>query len=182
MTTTTTDRSSSLETPLHDFSTCHVGILTKLERLEGLPALLDAASRARQTAQEALDFFREAIFEHHAEEERELFPAVMAGATPGEERDTVKAIAERLTSEHRHLEAHWKQLEPGLRRVAKGQDAELQANAVQHMVDQYAAHARFEETEYLPLAHTILSRNGNRMEALALALHLRHAPQVVGYI
>ena len=169
-------------TPIQDFSTCHIGILKKLDRLGTLPELLDAASRARQTAQEALDFFREAIFEHHAEEERELFPAVLASATEGEERDTVKAIAQRLTSEHRYLEAHWKQLEPGLRRVARGQDAELQSSAVQHMVDQYSAHARYEESEYLPLAHAILSRNGKHMEALALALHLRHAPQVVGYV
>jgi hemerythrin-like domain-containing protein len=168
--------------PIHDFSKCHAGILVKLDNLQGLPALLDAAARARQTAQQALDFFREAIFEHHAEEERELFPAVLASATVGEERDRLKAVAERLTKEHRDLEAQWKKLEPGLKRVAKGQDSDLDAAAVEKLVTQYAAHARFEEAEYLPHAYVVLSRHTNRMEALALALHLRHAPGVVGYV
>ena len=43
-------------------------------------------------------------------------------------------------------------------------------------------HARYEETVFLPLAERILLRNGDHMEALGLALHLRHAPLVVGYI
>ena len=164
------------DTPIQDFSKCHAGILIKLENLQSLPALLDAASRARQSAQEALDFFREAIFEHHSEEERELFPAVQASAEPGDERDRLKAVAERLTKEHRDLEDQWKKLEPGLKSVAKGQDSDLDTAAVQKLVSQY------EEAEYLPQAYTVLSRHANRMDALALALHLRHAPQVVGYV
>ena len=83
-------------TPIHDFSQCHVGILSKLEQFSGLPELLSAA--------------------------------------------------------------------------------------VQVLVTLYTAHARFEEAEYLPQAYAILSRNNNKMDALALALHLRHAPQVVGYV
>lgn len=177
---TTSDTNTA--TPIQDFSNCHAGILVKLENLQSLPALLDAATRARQTAQQALDFFREAIFEHHSEEERELFPAVLASAQAGPEREQVKAVAERLTKEHRDLEAQWKKLEPGLKRVAKGQDSDLDTDAVEKLVSQYAAHARFEEAEYLPRAYTILSRHANTMEALALALHVRHAPNVVGYV
>ncbi len=177
---TTSDANTA--SPIQDFSKCHAGILTKLDNLQGLPGLLDAAARARQTAQEALDFFREAIFEHHSEEERELFPAVQASAQAGEERDRLKSVAERLTQEHRDLEAQWKKLEPGLKRVAKGQDSDLDAAAVAKLVTQYAAHARFEEAEYLPQAYTILSRHENRMDALALALHLPHTPGVVGYV
>lgn len=168
--------------PVHDFSQCHVGILGKLDQLAALPALLDAASRARQTAQQALEFFNAVIYEHHAEEERELFPAVLASAQPGDERDRFKSVAERLTREHRDLEAQWKKLEPGLKRVAKGQDSDLDAAAVAKLVEQYEAHARFEEAEYLPQAYTVLSRKANQMDALALALHLRHAPNVVGYV
>lgn len=178
MTTSDTQTTS----PIQDFSNCHAGILIKLESLQGLPGLLDAATRARQTAQQALDFFREAIFEHHSEEERELFPAVLASAQPGEERDQLKAVAERLTQEHRDLESQWKKLEPGLKRVAKGQDSDLDAVAVEQLVSQYVAHARFEESAYLPRAYAILSRHAHRMDALALALHARHAPSVVGYV
>lgn len=173
---------SPIAQPLHDFSQCHVGILSKLDQLGALPDLLVAAAQARKTAQNALDFFRSAVFEHHAEEERELFPAVLSAATQGDERHQVKQLADRLTREHRDLEARWKKLESGLKRVAKGQDTDLDTAALAQLVALYTAHARFEEADYLPLAHTILSRGKHSMEALSLALHLRHAPAVVGYV
>ena len=170
------------DTPLHDFSNCHVGILSKLDHLSALPALLDAAAQARKTAQEALDFFRQAVFEHHAEEEDQLFPTVAGSAQAGDERQRVVSLAYRLTAEHRELEAQWKRLEPGLKSVAKGQDTTLDTQALAQFAALYTAHARFEEAEYLPLAYRILSRDARHMDALALALHLRHAPQVVGYV
>lgn len=169
-------------TPLHDFSNCHVGILAKLDAVSGLPALLEAAAQARKTAQESLAFFRHAVFEHHAEEEEQLFPVVAASAVAGEEKERVIALANRLRAEHRDLESRWKRLEPGLKSVAKGQDTSLDAQALAQFAVLYTAHARFEEAEYLPLAHRILSRHAHHMDALALALHVRHAPQVVGYI
>lgn len=178
----TVNAATAAATPIQDFSQCHVGILSKLEKFSGLPALLSAAAQARTIAQQTLDFFRVAVFEHHSEEERQLFPAVQDAATAGDEKVQVKAVAERLTREHRDLESRWKTLEPGLKRVAKGQDAQLDVSAIHELVALYTAHARFEEAEYLPLAYTILSRQSNRMDALALALHLRHAPQVVGYV
>ena len=72
------------DAPLNNFSNCHSGILKRLNALDELPALLEPAARARQIAEQSLEFFREAIFEHHLEEERELFPAVIASAKPGE--------------------------------------------------------------------------------------------------
>ena len=50
-----------------------------------------------------------------SEEERELFPAVLASATAGEERDRVKSIVDALTAEHRKVEAAWSRLEPKLK-------------------------------------------------------------------
>ena len=69
--------------PLNQFTNCHGGILRRLNMLDELPGLLGPAARARLIAEQALSFFREAIFEHHLEEERELFPAVIASAQPG---------------------------------------------------------------------------------------------------
>lgn len=170
------------DNPLVDFSNCHVGILSKLGALSGLPDLVEAAARARSTAQAALEFFREAVFEHHSEEEQQLFPVVASTAAAGEERERVVALAERLTREHRDLEARWKRLEPALKSVAKGQTVALDAQSLDEFARLYTAHARFEEAEYLPLAHRILSRNAHHMDALSLALHVRHAPSVVGYV
>jgi hemerythrin-like domain-containing protein len=169
--------------PVQDFSQCHAGILKKLDQLGELPALLAPVARAREIAEQALEFFREAIFEHHLDEERELFPAVLASATAGEEREHVQALARRLTDEHRELEQTWKRLEGELKKLAKGHDHALNVTDIESLVTRYRAHAQFEEAEFLPLSQTILGRNANHMAALGLSLHMRHTPVTVpGYI
>lgn len=164
------------DTPIQDFSHCHEGIVQKLHLLGELPALLGAAERARHIARTALDFFHEAIFSHHTDEERELFPAVLASAQAGEETAQVQALVRRLTDEHRALEALWTSLEPGLKKVAKGQDTTLDTERLQALVQRYQAHAAFEEAEFLPLSQTILGRNDHHMAALGMSLHMRHTP------
>jgi hemerythrin-like domain-containing protein len=161
--------------PIEDFSQCHAGILSHLQTLGELPALLEPAARARRIAAETLTFFREAVFEHHSEEERELFPAVLASATAGEERQRVQAIVNALTAEHRKVEAAWTRLEPQLKAVAKGHDSALQGDDLQQLVDSYRAHAAYEESVFLPLSQQILGRNANHLAALGTALHMRHA-------
>ena len=111
-----------------------------------------------------------------------LFPAVIASAQAGEELSRVKAMTQRLTQEHRMVEALWKSLESGLKRVAKGQSTDLDVSAVQRLVSEYTAHAAYEEAEFLPLSEKILSRNSNHMAALGLSLHMRHAKPVNAYI
>lgn len=165
----------SEETPLSNFTNCHGGILKRLNSLEELPALLETARRARAVADKSLAFFRETIFEHHMEEERDLFPAVIASAQAGDELTRVKAMTERLTDEHRRVEALWKTLESSLKRAAKGRDADLNVSDLHRLVSEYRAHAAYEEAEFLPLAETILGRNSNHMAALGLSLHMRHA-------
>jgi hemerythrin-like domain-containing protein len=170
------------DAPISNFTNCHSGIIKRLNALDELPALLEPAARARKVAEQSLEFFREAIFEHHLEEERELFPAVIASARPGEELERVKAMTKRLTEEHRMVEALWKRLEKGLKQVAKGQSTDLDIGEVQRLVTEYTAHASYEETDFLPLSEKILSRNSNHMAALGLSLHMRHAKPVAAYI
>jgi hemerythrin-like domain-containing protein len=170
------------DAPISNFTNCHSGIVKRLNALDELPALLEPAARARQIAEQSLEFFREAIFEHHLEEERELFPAVIASARPGEEQEKVKAMTKRLTEEHRMVEALWKRLEKGLKQVAKGQSTDLDISEVQRLVTEYTAHASYEEAEFLPLSEVILGRNSNHMAALGLSLHMRHAKPVAAYI
>jgi hypothetical protein len=160
--------------PIQDFSNCHAGILGKLDLLGELPALLEPAARARIIATTAVGFFRAAIFEHHQDEERELFPAVLASAADGEERAQVQRIVRQLTDEHRALEALWKRLETPLKKVARGQAADLDVPALAQLVAQYRAHARFEEEAFLPLSQAILGRNSRHLAALGLSLHMRH--------
>lgn len=108
---------------------------------------------------------------------------MIASSEAGAERDRAQALVRRLTDEHRTLETLWKRLEGGLKKVAKGQSFELDTAGLEALVAQYRAHARFEETEFLPMAQAILSRNGDHMAALGLALHMRHTPMpVAGYV
>lgn len=177
---TTTPPPAGDASPIQDFSQCHVGIVSHLRAMAELPALLDPAARARQIASETIKFFRDVVYQHHEEEERELFPAVLASARKGEEHDQVKQIASALTAEHRQVESAWERLEPKLKAVAKGHDSNLQADEVAALVDTYLAHARYEEQVFLPLSQTILGRDGNHMAALGVSMHMRHAmPQLM---
>jgi hemerythrin-like domain-containing protein len=161
--------------PIDDFSQCHVGIVAQLQALGELPALLEPAARARQIAADSVAFFREAVYQHHAEEERDLFPAVLASAAKGAERDKVQAIVDELTAEHRQVEAAWSKLEPKLKAVSKGREAEVDGAEITALVQTYQAHARYEEEVFLPLSQTILGRNSNHMAALGISMHMRHA-------
>lgn len=174
------NKSGSGASPVDEFSSCHEGILAQLNSLRELPELLEPAARARRIAAQALAFFRDAVLEHHGQEEAELFPAVLSSAAQGEERRLVLVMTQRLSAEHRSIEAEWAALEPQLKRVAKGQDAALDGAKLQALVDRYVAHAGYEERSFLPLAKTVLGRNDDHMAALGLSLHLRHAvPRVL---
>ncbi|HOB65528.1 hemerythrin domain-containing protein [Ottowia sp.] len=170
------------DAPLNNFSHCHAGILRHLDSFGELPDLLAPAQRARAVTEDIVKFFRAAAFEHHDEEERELFTAVLAAATPGEERERVQQMIDALTREHRDIEAQWNRLEPDLKKFAKGQPADVDGEAVRRLVAQYKAHARFEEMEFLPLSEQILGRNGNHMAALGLSLHMRHQPAFLAHM
>lgn len=170
------------DAPIDHFSHCHVGIFAQLDRMGDLPALLAPAAQARKIAAQSLGFFSKGMYEHHAEEEKDLFPAVRSSAHVGEERMKVEALIDQLVADHRALEKLWESLEPGLQKVAKGQDTTLDTAALQSMVARYQAHATLEETQFLPLAEQILGRNSNHMAALGLSLHMRHVPRFSAHI
>jgi hypothetical protein len=170
------------EPPLAEFSQCHAGILAGLERFADLPALIAAAARARAVAAQTLVLFENAVLAHHGDEEAELFPAVLRWAAPGEEQAHVEAMVQQLTSEHRRIEKLWKQHRAVLEAAARGKPADLAKEAATDLVQAYVAHATFEEQVFLPLARTILGRDGDHLSSLGMSLHMRHAPQIPGYI
>jgi hemerythrin-like domain-containing protein len=163
------------DAPVQEFSNCHVGIVAQLDKLALLPELARAAEQARQIAGSLRSFVREVVLAHHAEEEQELFPAVLASAQPGAERDELTAIIGRLAREHRQVESQFHALDAALHDLARGRDATLDAKAVAALVDAYRGHAAFEEAHFLPRARDILARNDNHMAALGMSLHARHA-------
>lgn len=170
------------DAPIDHFAHCHVGIFAQLSRMGDLPALLAPAAQARKIAAQSLAFFSSGMYEHHSEEEKDLFPAVRSSAHVGEERLRVEALIDQLVADHRALERLWESLEPGLQKVAKGQDTTLDSAALQSMVERYQTHASLEEQQFLPLAEQILGRNSNHMAALGLSLHMRHVPRFSAHI
>ncbi len=159
--------------PIHDFSRCHEGIRAQLHCLSQLPQQAGATPQARLAAREALQFFRTVMFDHHGEEEKELFPAVLAASNPAE-YGGLRALADLLTAEHRRIEALWHALEPGLERFVEGDSAQLDDAVLNDLLTRYEAHASQEEAQLLPLAQSILGRKHSSMASLGLSLHMRH--------
>jgi hemerythrin-like domain-containing protein len=169
-------------TPIEEFTTCHAGVLAVLRTFSTLPPLHDAAQRARKVAQDTLDLMNKAVLEHHAEEEEELFPAVLRSAARGEERDRVHSLIWRLCDEHREIEELWKRLRPEVAHAAAGKPADLRQEHVDVLISSYRQHAQTEERDFLPMAREILSRDGNHMAALEIAMHLRHRAAPIAYL
>jgi hemerythrin-like domain-containing protein len=152
-----------------DFSKSHASIISRLMKFGGLPALLAQPAAARMLASESVQFFRDAVFGHHADEERDLFPTILARTTQGEELELVRSTVLRLTLEHRQIEAKWAKLEPVLLQVANGDAFDLDPAEIEALVLDYAAHAAFEEAEFLPLCRTILARTRDHVSMTDLA-------------
>ena len=154
-----------------DFAQCHASIISHLMKFSSLPHLLEPSVQARAVASETVKFFHAVIYEHHSEEEWELFPLVLKYAEPGEEHDWVRSMIERLTLEHRQVETLWAKMEPDLMRIADGHAANLDLGAVQSLVLDYGAHAAFEESDFLPLSKSILARHQSELGEMGVNIH-----------
>lgn len=164
---------NTTQNPLNEFSGCHAGIMVNFQSLAELPNHLHNAEKTQQTAQKLYEFFHKVVLVHHAEEEEELFDAVRnpVKADPVDIRNAI-AQASALTQEHRHLESLWYQIEPAIKKLAKGKLANLDIDIVHELSSSYLAHAQFEENTFLPLAAKVLEGSG--LAALGLSLHIRH--------
>lgn len=74
--------------------------------------------------------------------------------------------------------ASFSKLIPIVKAARKDLDTELSADDIDALVNLYLDHARYEEEVFLPLAKSILGRNGDHMAALGMSLHMRHATSV----
>lgn len=173
--------------PLSSFHDSHGGILKHLTRLNDLSLLIRQPGMEGAVEDSALAiwrFFREVVMAHHEEEEEELFAAVLRieDLEPAL-RKRIVASVERLTHEHRDVEADWAAIEPQVRKLSRGKLSILDVDRVKTLVAKYEAHARYEEDEFLPLAEDLLSRHAEELGKLARALHSRHSAKwVAGYV
>jgi hemerythrin-like domain-containing protein len=163
-----------VKAPMQTLRHSHDRIVDSLHALADLPQLVAQMRLARNLAATAADLFDGPLLEHHADEEQHLFPAVLASAHAGEEKEKAARMAQRLTGEHRALEQAWKAMAAPLRAIAAGKTVAIDTHALQRLIAGYTAHAAFEEDEYLPFAEEVLARDGNHMAAFGLSLHLAH--------
>lgn len=149
------------DTPLEMLVACH-GRVRKftdtLVRLADHLAAHGADEQARQAATSILRYFEQAAPRHHADEEDDLFPALLAAANERSDctglRDTIAA----LTREHKELDAEWQSVRQQLQAVVDGQTADLHAgDLARRFAQRYQQHAGREESEVYPWAATLLS-------------------------
>lgn len=179
MSDTPTRQATEADAPLQDFSRCHVGFVTVLETSLGLPEMLATAARSRACAADMLKMFHDSLLAHHDDEERDLFPAVLRVARPGEEADRARAMVEQLVGEHRDIAQLWKQLEPSVQAIANGYLPRLDSALLQEMVRRFNEHVRAEEEEFLPFAQQVLARQAEDMAMLGMTLHRRHEAEEI---
>lgn len=160
--------------PLQDFSKCHVEFVTLLEASLGLPEMVTTAARARARAADVLKMFRDRLLVHHHDEERDLFPAVLQVAAPGDEAERAQSMVTQLVREHSEIAQLWKQLEPDVQAIANGELPQLNSALLHELVKRFNEHVRTEEVEFLPFAQLVLARQAKDMAALGMALHRRH--------
>ena len=158
------------EAPLEMLSACHDRMQRQCATLKRLvPHLAEhgADEAARKAAANVMRYFDTSAKHHHADEEEDLFPALIESMA-GSDAVCLRELTGRLKADHRALEMAWQCVRTVLEKVARGESVRLTPDDVQGLVDQYEDHIEREEKELLPMAARLLSeddlsRIGRRM-------------------
>lgn len=148
----------SVESPLmlngfEALDACHRHTLAALERLQKLISHLDdkgADAEARTAAAEIEHFFSNTVRAHHQDEEKHVFPRLLAGSDP----ETVQTVL-RLQQDHGWLEEDWRELSPLLAGLAGGQtwvDTDTLRRGAEIFVALLHDHMALEESVIYPRA------------------------------
>ncbi len=149
---------AGFEVPLEMLSACHLRIeqqCSTLRRLGLHVATHGSDAEARAAAASVIRYFETAAKDHHADEEEDLFPALIESMA-GSDAVCLRDLTRGLTTEHRQLEARWRHLRGTLERIVAGEPALLAASDVDAFVGQYEDHIAREERELLPMAERLL--------------------------
>lgn len=150
---------AGFEVPLEMLSACHHRIerqCTTLRRLVVHLARSGADQDARIAAAAVLRYFDTAAKDHHADEERDLFPALVESMA-GSDAVCIRELIDALTLDHRALESQWQRLRVSLQGVAAGASSSLTAAEVESFIALYERHIAREGSELLPMAQRLLA-------------------------
>ena len=150
---------AGFEVPLEMLAACHHRVESQcatLQRLVAHVATHGSDEEARVAAAAVLRYFDTSAMDHHADEEIDLFPALI-DSMAGPDANCIQALVESLKSDHRTLESGWRRLRPALLKIAAGEPQPLLASDVDPLVELYVQHMAHEEAELLPMAARLLS-------------------------
>lgn len=142
------------DTPLQRLHGCHQRLQQQCATLQRLPAHVathGADEQAADAARAVMRYFDIASADHHEDEERDLFPALLE-AMAGSDAVCLRELTGTLTTQHRELHALWLALRPALQRVCEGDATALDAAQIERFVAAQARHLAREESELLPMA------------------------------
>ena len=149
---------AGFEVPLEMLSACHFRIAQQCETLRRLVphlAARGADEEARAAAARVIRYFDTSAVQHHADEEEDLFPALVESMA-GSDAVCIREMTASLAAEHRRLETIWHGLRKALEDVSAGRPAVLEAGAVDAFSSLYRSHIEREEKELLPMAARLL--------------------------
>jgi len=157
----------SFDEPLEMLDACHGRIKAQIETLRRLAGHLPqhgADQAAREAAQGVLRYFSVAAPHHHADEEVDLFPALLASeavSRGGVDAATVKGLIERILQDHRQMDRVRDTVLARLQSIMAAQAGEcseaLPGALVEELAALYLAHIELETRELLPLGKRLLS-------------------------
>lgn len=146
------------ETPLAMLMECHRRIeqqCATLARLVPHVAAHGSDAAAGEAARAVTRYFDVAAPKHHADEEDDLFPALIE-AMSGSDAVCLHEMTGALLADHEALEQRWAALRLVLERIARGEMAVLSSEDVEAFAARYAAHIAREERELLPMAERLI--------------------------
>lgn len=161
------------EVPLEMLAACHGRVEAQCATLRRLVAHLGshgADRQAREAAAAVMRYFDTSAVHHHADEEVDLFPALIE-AMAGSDAVCLREMTASLTAEHRELEQRWRALRRQLEQVACARAATLPADEVHGFIDLYQRHIAREEAELLPMAGRLLG--DAELDRIGLAMRAR---------
>jgi hemerythrin-like domain-containing protein len=164
---------AGFEVPLEMLAACHGRVERQCETMLRLVPHLIANGpdqAAREAAQNVMRYFDTSAKHHHADEEQDLFPALLQAA-PEAGLAPLRELIAALKAQHRELELAWGELRGKLEGVCRGTVRDLNAGEVERLVELYRLHIAREESELLPLAARLLGEA--QLDVVGRAMRLR---------
>lgn len=130
-------------------------------------------AEAKVIATKLIDFFSSTARDHHAEEERVVFPPLLVS----EDKELVQHVL-RLQQDHGWLEEDWIELSPQLKAVSEGYswyDVDALRAGITVFTELYLDHIDLEESLIYPAAKRVLSGRTDAGQGRALSQERRSA-------